>query len=264
MTHPARRSAPSGFTLTEMAIVLVIVALLLGGMLIPLGAQQDIRADRETQTRLIEIKEALLGFAAANGRLPCPASSTSGQEAPIGGGACTTTSNGVAYGYLPAATLGITTIDSAGHALDGWNQPIRYAVSANTLGTTTNPFTTASGMRNATMTSIASATLLSVCTSGGVITSPDTASAACPAANRLTNNAIAAIWSTGKNTSTTGGAGSDEAANPNPNTTVPVDPVFVYHEPAPAAASGGEFDDQVVWMAPNILFNRLITAGQLP
>ncbi len=37
-----------GFTLVELAIVLFIVALLLGGMLLPLSAQQDIRARQDT------------------------------------------------------------------------------------------------------------------------------------------------------------------------------------------------------------------------
>jgi hypothetical protein len=37
--------------------------------------------------------------------------------------------------------------------------------------------------------------------------------------------------------------------------------------PAPvgtATALGGEFDDMVVWISPNILFNRMVAAGKLP
>lgn len=260
-----------GFTLAEMAVVVVIVALLIGGMLIPLGAQQDIRAERETQARLAEIKELLIGYAVANGRLPCPAASTSGIAAPATSGACTSVSNGVAYGYLPAVTLGYAAVDSSGHALDGWHEPIRYAVSAPTAGVggIPNPFTTTSisgaGMKGATMTSIASATLLSVCTSASNIKSgtAGTATAECGTSGKLTDNAVAVIWSTGKNTET-GGTGSDESNNPNPNSTVAVDPAFVYHESAPSTASGGEFDDQVTWISPNILFNRMMTAGWLP
>ena len=62
-----------GFTLIEMAIVLMIVGLLLGGMLVPLSAQMDQRNISDTQKSLSEIKEALIGYAMANGRLPCPA-----------------------------------------------------------------------------------------------------------------------------------------------------------------------------------------------
>ncbi len=252
----------NGFTLTEMAVVLVIVALLLGGMLIPLGTQQDIRAERETQARLAQIQEALIGYAAANGRLPCPANASSGQEDPIGGGACASTSNGVAYGFAPGATLGLSSLDGNGHVLDGWAQPIRYAVSAKTIGTTTNPFTSVSGMRNATLASIASANLLYVCTSAASIVNAGTASAS-GTTGQLANSAVTVIWSTGKNTAT-GGTGIDERHNWNPNATVAADAAFVAHVSSPSSASGGEFDDQVVWVAPNLLFNRLITAGQLP
>jgi hypothetical protein len=31
-----------------------------------------------------------------------------------------------------------------------------------------------------------------------------------------------------------------------------------------ATGTGGEFDDIVVWLSPNILFNRMVAAGQLP
>jgi hypothetical protein len=54
-----------------------IVSLLLGGMLLPLSAQQDVRAYGDTQKTLAEARDALLGYAMANDRLPCPASSTS-------------------------------------------------------------------------------------------------------------------------------------------------------------------------------------------
>jgi len=30
------------------------------------------------------------------------------------------------------------------------------------------------------------------------------------------------------------------------------------------AASGGEFDDLVIWLPPGILFNRMVQAGRLP
>ncbi len=56
----------AGFTLVEMAIVLVIVGLLLGGLLMPLSAQVEQRRIGETQKALDEIKEALVGFAIAN------------------------------------------------------------------------------------------------------------------------------------------------------------------------------------------------------
>jgi len=98
----------SGFTLIELAIVLFVVALLLGGMLLPLAGQQDIRNFGDTQKILAESRDALLGFAMAHDRLPCPAVAPNGVESPLGGGACTNPHNG----FLPAATLGLSPVDA--------------------------------------------------------------------------------------------------------------------------------------------------------
>lgn len=268
LNHP--RTLSPGFTLTEMAIVLVIVALLLGGLLIPLGAQQDMRAEKETKARLEEVKDALLGYAAANGKLPCPATTASmGQELPTNGGTCTTKTGSGAYGYLPAATLGLPAVNSQGLILDGWNQAIRYAIVSKTINGQTELFTTVNGMKTATLSSIASYissnALFSVCSTSTGITGAGTTSSACASSAKLTDSAVAVIWSTGKNTDTTGGNGSDESHNPNPSaSSVAHDTVFVYHESAPSTATNGEFDDHVTWIATNLLFNRMLTAGQLP
>jgi prepilin-type N-terminal cleavage/methylation domain-containing protein len=67
---PAVPSAPTpmpgGFTLIELAIVMFIVTLLLGGMLLPLAGQQDIRNHGDTQKIMADARDALLGFAMAN------------------------------------------------------------------------------------------------------------------------------------------------------------------------------------------------------
>ena len=72
-----------GFTLAELAIVLVIVAFLLGGTMAMVSSQTDQRKWNDTQSRLEAARDALLGYAIANGRLPCPANSSSaGAEVP--------------------------------------------------------------------------------------------------------------------------------------------------------------------------------------
>lgn len=245
----------AGFTLVEVAIVLAIVALLLGGLLIPLATQLEQQRISDTQRTLDNVKEALIGYAIANGRLPCPASSTSnGQESFAAGGDptngnCSNFFNGLA----PAVTLGITPTDSQGYALDAWGNRIRYAVTT----ANGNAFTTINGMQTTTITSLTPD--LQVCsTSTGISGSPPN----CASGTALTTTAPAVIYSLGKNAAT-GGTGNDEAANPNPNS-ANNDRVFVMHPPTPSTAANGEFDDIVIWMSPNILYGRMVTAGRLP
>jgi hypothetical protein len=66
----------------------------------------------------------------------------------------------------------------------------------------------------------------------------------------------AVIYSTGKN-GASGGTSADEAENPNPNS-ADNNRVFVSHDFTPT------FDDMVIWISPNILFNRMVAAGKLP
>ena len=57
-----------GFTLVEMAIVLVIVSLLLTGLVPTISSQIDQRQRNETRKQLDDIRDALLGFAITYGR----------------------------------------------------------------------------------------------------------------------------------------------------------------------------------------------------
>ena len=68
-----------GFTLIEIALVLVIVSFL-GSFLIPLTEYWDQQRIELTQQRLEKIKEALLRFAVIHGYLPCPAIDDKGKE----------------------------------------------------------------------------------------------------------------------------------------------------------------------------------------
>lgn len=244
-----RSSGIRGFTLVELAIVLVIITLLSGGLIMSLSAQQETAAIADTQRRLNDVRDALLGYAAANGRLPCPAAPNStGAESPAGGGICTNPWDG----FLPAITLGIGPTDANGYALDSWGNPIRYALTTfqnpNCLSgsTASHCYATANGVK-AVWNGVGSSALapdLQVCST-----------AACASGTTLTSNAVAVIFSRGKN----GGAtptSPDEIANGDS------DRLFVSHTPTTAA--GNEFDDLLIWLSPNILYNRLITAGRLP
>ncbi|MCK6407307.1 MAG: type II secretion system GspH family protein [Rhodocyclaceae bacterium] len=248
MPTPARPNPASrGFTLVELTIVLVIVGLLVGGMTVLLSAAQDTANIKETQRRLNQAQEALLGFAAGSGRLPCPAAApiAGGVEAPSNGtGACTAALDG----FLPGTTLGLSPTDEQGYFVDAWGNRIRYAVYNTTIAAETDPFTTAGKMKSIgieTLSTNPSPTprkLLYVCDSATGITGTT-----CGTARTLTDTAVAVVFSMGKN----GGvaAAGDEAANTDG------DVVFV-------SMTAATFDDLVTWLSPNILYNRMIAAGR--
>ncbi len=254
MTHLSlypERQGQSGFTLVELAMVLTIVALLLGGLLPTITSQVEQRNVGETRKQLDEIQQALIGYTIINGRLPCPASSTSnGVESPAGGGNCTNFYNG----FVPAATLGLSGASSSGLVLDSWGNPIRYAVTSwNSLSpVVNNVFTTTNGMSTVGISNL-SPRLLVCSTATGI------SGSSCSSGNALTASpgVPVLIFSTGKN-GAQGSAGTDEAANLDNNQT------FVSHLPSPSDATNGAFDDIAIWISPNLLINRMVSAGKLP
>ena len=251
------RRRARGFSLVELAVVMAIVSLLLGGLLYTLSAQTEQRNFDETRRRLEQARELLLGFAIVNGRLPCPATAASaGDEAPAGGAtACTA---GYA-GWLPARRIGYQQTDSDGYAVDGWGNRIRYVVSITAWGTT--PFArftkqhipadpTASWLISTTPADLV------ICGSAAGITG-----STCGTAASVTNQnvVVAIVFSTGKNGAQAPCAGCiDELANLDGNA------VFVSHSQAPSSATNGEFDDQFTWITVGELYGKLIAAGQLP
>jgi len=251
-------SHQAGFSLVEMAIVLLIVALLLGGLLPTLSGQIEQRRVSETSKQLDEIKDALIGYAIINGRLPCPATITptnsNGTESFVSGGNASNGNCANFYnGYVPAATLGLAGTDSSGFAVDAWSNRIHYAVTSwsSTSPAVNNVFTTMNGMSTIGISNL-SPNLLVCSTATGITSS------SCATGTSLTSNGVpAVIYSTGKN-GAYGGTGIDEAANLDASRT------FVSHTPVPSSVANGEFDDLVTWLSPNTLFNRMVAAGKLP
>lgn len=255
MTHTSNLiHQQKGFTLVEMAIVLMIVGLLLGGMLVPLSAQMDQRNVSDTQKSLAEIKEALIGYALANGQLPCPADPaivTGQANAGISRATCTTAANST--GVLPWATLGVNETDA-------WGNRYTYRVTsdfADALGATFGKDQYGNNCIPSTAPLNATFALCSVGTLNVL-------SAAPPAANTtIAGNVPAVIISHGKNAAgaytTQGsqlpvGSNADETENSDGSTNTN----YVTHTPTPT------FDDLVVWISPNILLNRMVAAGKLP
>jgi len=248
--------AAHGFTLVEMAIVMLIVALLLGGLVPTLSSQIDQRHVSETRKQLDEIQQALIGFAIINGRLPCPASSTSnGVESFASGGAPANGNCSNFYdGFVPAATLGLPA--GSNGLTDAWGNHIHYAV---TTWNSTNPpvinvFTAAGGMSAVGIANLnpGSLSYLLVCsTAAGITVSPPTCGGT---GTSLTSSpgVPVVVFSTGKNGGQAG-VSADETANLNGTR------VFISHD----FVQNG-FDDIVVWISSNTLINRMVAAGKLP
>ncbi|MEW5789731.1 MAG: type II secretion system protein [Pseudomonadota bacterium] len=119
-----------GFTLIELAIVLFVVTLLLGGILTPLGEQIQERRVSQTRLNLAQAQTALVGYALARqglgmGHLPCPDAQTAmdhgvpndGLEDRLPEGNCLVNS-----GNLPWMTLGLADGDA-------WGNRLGYAVA---------------------------------------------------------------------------------------------------------------------------------------
>lgn len=241
-----------GFSLVEMAMVIVILGLVLSALLLPLQAQRNQVFQTETENTLETARRALLGFAQANGRLPCPAvAASNGLEDPVGGGTCTSQ-----LGFLPAATLGVRPTDTSGFAMDAWENRIMYAVAQDNAGGAGTPdFTTAGDMNTVGITALQPE--LRVCLSSAGVTA-----AACSGgteSNYAINNAVAVIYSLGT-TGAQASGGDDEDENPSVPAT---DSVFVSHDVTATGAANGEFDHLFTWISPYVLYNAMIEAGQL-
>jgi prepilin-type N-terminal cleavage/methylation domain-containing protein len=251
---------PRGFTLIELLVVMLVLAVLLAGIAVPIAAQVYLRRQDETRRLLEEAREAILGFAAANGRLPCPATPQSAGEesfAPSGNalnGDCAAFHDG----YLPGAALGLSPLDENGFVRDPWLTPrsrLRYAVfgAGIAVNGVVNPLTRANGMQAATLAGLGNAGhFLFICSSGAQAT----ASGCGPAASQLTRRAAFVVFSVGPNGVSEPAAASDEARN------LDGDAVFVHREAS--TAPGREFDDQLLWVPIHLVVSRLMSAGRLP
>jgi prepilin-type N-terminal cleavage/methylation domain-containing protein len=220
----------SGFTLIELAVVLAIFGVLLGILVVPLSTQVDQNRISEAERQLAAVREALLGFAIANGRLPCPANpalatgtvGAGGENKP--GAACA-----VSEGVLPWAALGVPESDP-------WGRRLTYRVSPifaddSPVGMQATFLITDTGVINVT--------------DGAVI---------------IANQVPAIVVSHGKNGrgaflpsgAQIGGAAGNELENANGNATF----VSRVHSP--------DFDDLVVWVPLNVLKGRMVAANRLP
>lgn len=118
-----------GFTLAEMAMAVVILSLLLFAAMVPFSTQLDVRNIADTRRTMDSVREALLGFAQTNGRLPCPANgatragtvdTTTWPTSIAAGAEQWDPANNrcyIAIGVVPWTTLGVPETDSWGRRL---------------------------------------------------------------------------------------------------------------------------------------------------
>lgn len=251
--------SPPGFALLEIWVVLVVLAVLISGLALPLAAQVQMRRQEELRRQMEEARDAVMGFAAAQGRLPCPAVDGGGGTEAFAAGADASTGACADFygGFLPAASLGLAGVDAEGFARDPWGSPrnrLRYAVfGAASVNAIANPLTRTDGMRQATLAGLGAAShFLFICSSGAEAS----ASGCGPASRQLTRRAAFVIFSLGPTATATPLAGSDEARN------LDGDAVFVSREAA--SAPGHEFDDVLLWVPIHLVAHRLLMAGRLP
>jgi prepilin-type N-terminal cleavage/methylation domain-containing protein len=225
-----------GFTLIEMAIVLVIITILIGGLAMPLSAQIQARRIAETRADMRAIQDALIGYAmrqpAGQPYLPCPDNNGDGDEDPRGADdECLRIRGG-----LPWRTLGA---DEA----DAWGSRHTYAVS--------KPFTNSAGFESVDDGDL-DVHKSSTCSGDGMTDVAVVIVSHGP-------NARGAQNMSGGTPLAPVSVPADERANLPTSTAAPcTDRGFVSHSP------NQDFDDLVVWLHPNILRDRLCREGCPP
>jgi prepilin-type N-terminal cleavage/methylation domain-containing protein len=252
-TH-RRARLPAGFTLIELAVVLFLVALLLGGLLGPVSLRLDAERRREGIAYLEEVRAALMGFALRNGRLPCPDNdgTPDGLGNSSGNPSCPTTiprTCNTYVGGLPYAQIGMP-------ATDPWGRPLRYHVTSSFVADPRACSANIPALQN-------SLAHLTLAVDGGLSVSNRRANKTSFVA---VQGAAAVLVSRGASDAGTARAGSDEANNLNTTTILSRPPNRVDQACSDTDVNqpSCHFDDLVVWIPATVLQYQLVTGGRLP
>ena len=208
-----------------MAIVLIILGLIISALLVPLGAQIDMRNYSDSRARLEQIREAIYGYAIINGTLPCPTTTANPADNINYGHGDATCALTAAAGVLPWKDLGILEVDS-------WGTP---------RTSTTNPWLGYWTYR----VDPAFTTVFSLTTSASHI---DIHKSDGTSLTIAAERAVAIVCTTGKNRIPDGQNANFETVSP------------IYEDDAQSPT----FDDICIWITRPSLFNRMVAAGKLP
>jgi prepilin-type N-terminal cleavage/methylation domain-containing protein len=224
-----------GFTLIELAIVLVILTILIGGLAVPLSAQIQARRVAETRADMRAIEEALIGFALRqpNAHLPCPDDGNGNEGARDGAGQCQQIKGG-----LPWRALGL-------EGSDAWGNRYTYAVSK--LFTDDDD-----GFSPATAGDLKVNSIYSNC-SGTILLEGAVVVVSHGPNGRGAQN------KNGGTPLAPGNVPFDERQNlPSGNSGACSDKNFVSKAPSQ------DFDDLVIWLHPNAIISRVCPLGACP
>ena len=259
------RKQQTGFSLVELAVVIVIIGLLATMGISALNVQQANGAITATKKNQETIKDALIGYLGKNKHLPCPATDELGGIDLAARNSGTSPPNcKTSFGLVPYAELGLPR----SVALDGWDNFYNYAVSPqwtaslNTSGinvgsTTSNP---ANAFNAGNIGTIQVKTRLPANQN--------------PPANLST--AVVALISSGingfgaytiKGTQRSAPTSADEASNAIAPSSLPLASLTLTNlfqrEFTEKDAGYGAFDDVVLWISPNDLITPLIKDGSM-
>ncbi len=255
----------SGFTLIEIAIVLIIVSILLGYTFAMIPVQQDLKQYRQVNAEMDRIIASIYAYAQVNGHLPCAdnMAAPDGLSDTVGAAGTDCTANLGWYGLLPAKTLGIVgTYDANNSLLDPWGTPYRYQVTSDNSGNGGGAdFVISSDIQSIGMASLAPD--LYVCSTNPSANPTDTdclVGAGTGAADTIAANVPAVVLSLGKD----GGNVLSNIQIENTDNTLNGTGDIVFVKSSRSDVVNAEYDDIVKWISPNILYSKMIDAGQLP
>ena len=254
-TRPVHVDNQGGFSLIELAIVLMIIGVLVGSFVGTLGSRIERSRYADNRVELDAIKVALYGHAVsqATPHLPCPDCRTASCEALTAGNfandglehrdgaVCDTDTDGT-LGNLPWQTLGVGEKDP-------WGNRYSYWVSDTVADNTAAAFQLTSVINSATINTRIGEAIAT-----------------------LTDTAAAVVFTHGSNgygaisvdAVLKSAAGSDDEAENTNN-----DNIFVSRnisDPGSQTSGGDdfEFDDVLIWLSEYELKGKMVQAGALP